>query len=234
MLTVLLVIAVVSGALIAGALWAIYGKFRGRVEGIVVAIAGGSLLLSLVLELIQPAMEKSSTTTAVLGVLAGAAIFASVDYLIDEKWGSESGGGMLAAITLDGIPENLALGVALIGAGAPEIAALAGSIMLSNLPEAASGARAMRDDRGFSKAKILGIWALTAAVLSACALLGNLFLERLTDDLLAFISCVAAGAVTASLTTEVLPQAHRQATHWAGFATAIGLVLALLLHGLGG
>ena len=66
MLTVLLVIAVVSGALIIGAFWALYGKFRGRVEGIVVAIAGGSLLLSLVLDLVQPAIEKSSTTTAVL------------------------------------------------------------------------------------------------------------------------------------------------------------------------
>lgn len=234
MLTVLIVVAVVSGALIVGALWGLYGKMRPRVEGVVVAIAGGALLLSLVLELIQPAIEKSSMVTALLGVLAGAGIFAGVDYLIDEKWGSDSGGGMLAAITLDGIPENLALGVALIGAGAPEVAALAGSILLSNLPEAASGARSMREDNRFSKPKILGIWAITAAVLSACALIGNLALAGLTDDLLGFISCLAAGAVTASLTTEIMPQAHKQAPHWAGFATAIGLLLALLLHNLGG
>lgn len=230
----LAVIGAVSGALILGALWGLYGAFRARVEGVVVAIAGGALLLSLVLELVQPAIEKSSMITAILGVLAGAALFAVVDYLIDEKWGSESGGGMLAAVTLDGIPENLALGVALIGAGASEAAALAGSILLSNLPEAASGARAMRDNNDFSKARILAIWAGTAAILSLAALAGNTIFARLNEDLLAFVSCVAAGAVTASLTTEILPKAHEQARHWAGFATAVGLLLALLLHSLGG
>lgn len=234
MLMLLVVIGAVSGALVVGALWGLYGHFRARVEGVVVAIAGGALLLSLVLELVQPAIEKSSMITAALGVLAGAALFAVVDYLIDEKWGAKSGGGMLAAVTLDGIPENLALGVALIGAGASEAAALAGSILLSNLPEAASGARAMRDKHEFSKGTILAIWGGTAAILSLAALVGNTFFARLNDNLLAFVSCVAAGAVTASLTTEIMPKAHEQARHWAGFATAIGLLLALALHSLGG
>lgn len=57
-----------------------------------------------------------------------AAVFAALDYLVKKKWGSGSGGGLLAAITLDGIPENLALGVALIGAGPLQVAALSGSI----------------------------------------------------------------------------------------------------------
>ncbi len=233
MLMLLGVIGAVSGALIVGAIWGLYGKFRARTEGVIVAIAGGALLLSIVLELVQPAIEKSSMITAVIGVLAGAALFAVVDYLIDEKWGSQSGGGMLAAVTLDGIPENLALGVALIGAGATEAAALAGSILLSNLPEAASGARSMRENQNFPRLRILGIWSGTAVILSAAALFGNSFLAPLNSDMLAFISCLAAGAVTASLTTEVLPKAHEQARHWAGFATAIGLLLALLLHSLG-
>lgn len=38
-------------------------------------------------------------------------VFVGVDLLVDRKLGAESGGGLLAAITLDGIPENLALGV---------------------------------------------------------------------------------------------------------------------------
>ncbi len=60
----------------------------------------------------------------------------------------------LAAITLDGIPENLALGVALIGAGPLQVASLSGSIFLSNLPEAAEGAQEMANGR--SKLKVLG------------------------------------------------------------------------------
>ena len=234
MLTLFAVVGSVSGALVLGAVWGLYGTFRARVEGVVVAIAGGALLLSLVLDLVQPAIEKSSMITALLGVLAGAGIFAVVDYWIDEKWGSQGGGGMLAAVTLDGIPENLALGVALIGAGVNEAAALAGSILISNLPEAASGARSMREEQAFSKGHILAIWAGTAAILSLAAVLGNTLFAALNQDLLAFISCVAAGAVAASLTTEIMPKAHEQARHWAGFATAVGLLLALVLHSLGG
>ncbi len=119
------VVLVVSGALVAGAAWGIYGRLPDRLEGFLVALAGGALLLSVTTELIQPSIDKSSVFHAMLGVAAGAIVFCGLDYLIDEKWGSNSGGGLLAAITLDGIPENLALGVALIGAGGLEVAALA-------------------------------------------------------------------------------------------------------------
>lgn len=138
----------------------------------------------------------------IAGVLAGAGAFTAADYWIDEKWGPESGGGLLAAITLDGVPENLALGVALIGAGLNEVATLAGSILLSNLPEAAGGARRMADAEG-SKLKVIGLWTATAGLLAAAAIAGNLLLEGVGEHLLAFIRCLAAGAVVASLATEL-------------------------------
>lgn len=228
----LAVVLVVSGALIAGAAWGIYGKLTKRVEGFLIALAGGALLLSVVSELIEPSIDKSSIYHAVVGVAAGAIVFAVCDYLIDEKWGGSSGGGLLAAITLDGVPENLALGVALIGAGGMEVAALAGSILLSNLPEAAGGARAMAE-QGNSKGKIMLLWIATALLLSAAAIVGNLALDGLGEEPLAIIRCFAAGAVVASLATEVFPQAYKEDRHWAGIATALGVILALVLGSLG-
>ena len=50
MVTVL-VIAVVSGSLVPGAAWGIYGNLPDRVEGLVVALAGGALMISAVLQL---------------------------------------------------------------------------------------------------------------------------------------------------------------------------------------
>lgn len=226
------VVLVVSGALIAGAAWGVYGKLPEKVEGFLVALAGGALLLSVVTELIEPSIEQSSIFHAVAGVAAGAIVFAVCDYLIDEKWGGESGGGLLAAITLDGIPENLALGVALIGAGGMEVAALAGSILLSNLPEAAGGARAMAE-KGKAKGKVMLLWVVTAALLSAAAIVGNVALEGVGEETLAIIRCFAAGAVVASLATEVFPQAYKEDRHWAGIATALGVILALVLGSLG-
>jgi len=218
-LLTLAVVLVVSGALVAGAAWGIFGKLPDRLEGFLVALAGGALLLSVVSEL--------------MGVAAGAIVFAGADYLIDERWGGDSGGGLLAAITLDGIPENLALGVALIGATPMEVAALAGSILLSNLPEAAGGARDMAGD-GRSRGKVFGLWVATALLLSAAAIAGNLLLEGVGEGPLAVIRCFAAGAVVASLATEVFPKAFKEDHHWAGIATALGVILAFLLGDLGG
>ena len=229
----LLVVLVVSGALLAGAAWGIYGTLPKWMDGFLVALAGGALLLSVTSELIQPSIKESSLWIAACGVSAGAILFAVADYLIDEKWGSSSGGGLLAAITLDGIPENLALGVALIGAGPKEVAALAGSILLSNLPEAAGGAREM-SKKNHSNAKVFALWAATAAILSAAAILGNLFLEGAREEHLAAIRCVAAGAVIASLATEVFPKAFKEDHHWAGVATALGAILAFALGSLSG
>ena len=231
MMTVIVVI-IVSGALIVGAAWGIYGKLPKQAEGFSVALAGGALLVSAVLELINPALEKNAVTIALAAVFGGAATFTVLDYLIKEKWASKSGGGLLAAITLDGIPENLALGVALIGAQPLSVAALSGSILLSNLPEAAGGAKEMSKDNK-SNRKVLWLWIATALILSASALAGHWLLADVPQKYLNYIKCFAGGAVVSSLALEVFPKAFKKDKYRAGIATAIGLVLALYLNTLG-
>ena len=228
----IIVILTVSGALILGALWGIYGSLSKRTEGFLVALAGGALIVSAMLELIEPAIRESSLTWVIISVLAGAGIFCVLDYLVKKKWGNNNGGGLLAAITLDGIPENLALGVALIGAGPMTVAALSGSIFLSNLPEAAGGAKEMSKDNN-SKSKVLWLWIGAALILSIAAIAGNEFLKSVSKDILNYIRCFAAGAVIASLAIEVFPKAFKEDNYWAGISTAMGVVLALYLHSLG-
>lgn len=140
MLLTIVVVVVVSAALVAGAAGGTYGRLPAELEGFIVALAGGALMVSAVLELIDPATDVAPLWAVGACVLAGAAAVSGLDRLVKHKFGSDSGGGLLAAITLDAIPENLALGVALIGAGPLQVASLSGSIFLSNLPEAAGGA----------------------------------------------------------------------------------------------
>ena len=227
------VIAVVSGALIIGALWGVYGPLSKQAEGFLVALAGGALIVALMIEMIEPAIEKTSLGNAILYIFAGAISFTIIDYLIDEKWGGQSGGGLLAAITMDGVPENLALGVGLIGASVTDVSALAAAILLSNLPEAMGGASEMKKN-GLENYKILGLWGGCAVLLSGAAIVGNMYFTDTDPKILAHISCFAAGAVVASLATEVFPKAFKEDHHWTGIAVAIGLTSAYALAKIGG
>jgi len=215
-----------------GAAWGIFWRLPQRLEGFLIALAGGALIVSALSELIEPALAKTSLLWVTIFVAAGAVVFTIADKLVSDKVGDDSGGGLLASITLDGIPENLALGVALIGAGPMQVAALAGSIFLSNLPDAAGGAREMAKNR--SKAQVFWLWTATAVMLSAAAIVGNLLLENVGEEYLAAIRCFAAGAVIASLATAVFPKAYKEESYTTGVATALGLLLALALGELGG
>ncbi len=231
--TVFLVIAVVSSALLVGALWGVFGHLSDRLEGFIVAMAGGALIMSVISELVEPSANESSIWVVIAGLAVGAGLFSAVDYWIDEKLKSDQGTGLLAAVTFDGVPESLALGVALIGASPAEVAALAGSILLSNLPEAAGGAKGMKAG-GMRPRNILMLWGGATLLLALAALVGNVALAGANAHALAAIRCVAAGAVVASLAIEVFPKAFKEDHHLAGIATALGLIIAVLLESLSG
>lgn len=231
-MSAIVVVSAVSGSLVIGSLLGVWGRVPEVVIGLLVAVAGGALLVSTGLELFEPATDEIATWVIAACVLAGASAFSVVDHLVDETWGSESGGGLLVAITLDGLPENLALGVTLVGAGPLGAAALAGSILLSNLPEAAGGADQMRAD-GRSAPAVVALWSTTAVVLALAAIVGYVFLEGVDASWLAAIRCFAGGAVVASLATEVFPRAFREDGTGAGVATALGAVMAIALGQLG-
>lgn len=227
MFMTVLVVCAVSGALLLGAAWGIFWSIPKKLEGFMIAVAGGALIVSAMSELIEPSLAKTSLLLVAASVIGGAAVFTIADRLVEKKFGKESGGGLLASVTLDGIPENLALGVALIGAGPMQVAALAGSIFLSNLPEAAGGAKEMAENR--PKQQVFLLWGAAAALLSVAAIAGNLLLVDVAPKYLAAIRCFAGGAVIASLATTVFPKAYREDSYAAGLATALGLLLALAL-----
>ncbi|AJE48349.1 ZIP family metal transporter [Celeribacter indicus] len=228
MLMTLAILAAVSAALLIGALWGVWRPPSEGTEGFLIALAGGALIVSVMSELVEPASEKIAFPLLAAALLGGAVCFVLADRYVMKNLGAESGGGLLLAVTLDGIPENLALGVALIGADPLMAASLAGSIFLSNLPEAAGGARGMVSD-GISGSRVLAIWTGTAVILALAALAGKLALANVGEQPLAIIRTFAGGVVAASLATEVFPKAYREDKLWTGLAIALGLLAA---HGL--
>lgn len=88
----LAVIVVVSAALVAGA-WGIYGHLPPRLEGMIVALGGGALIVSVVLELVDPATKVAPLWAVVAFVLVGAGAFVMLDVAVNRRLGSTSGGG---------------------------------------------------------------------------------------------------------------------------------------------
>jgi ZIP family zinc transporter len=137
-----------------------------------------------------------------------------------------AGLALLAAVTLDGVPENVALGVAL-GEGTGGLALLA-AIFVSNLPESLVGAASMRS-QGTSAGKILGLWGGCAALLVFAVVVGAGPLSGSDPETISLPLAFAAGAVIASLADTLMPEAYEHGGPAVALSTAAGFVLSFVL-----
>lgn len=132
---------------------------------------------------------------------------------------------LLAAVTLDGVPENLAMGVALIESSGVTLLV---AIFASNLPEAIVGAQRMRE-AGVGRRSILWIWTATAVLLALAVVAGYGLLDGIDHRSLAWPLGFAGGAVLASLADTLMPEAYKEGGPWVALATALGFLVSFLL-----
>lgn len=137
-----------------------------------------------------------------------------------------AGMALLAAVTLDGVPENIALGVSL-GEGTGGLALLA-AIFVSNLPEALVGASSMRS-QGRTAGATMGLWSVCAALLVAAVVLGAGPLSAADPETISLPLAFAAGAVIASLADTLMPEAYEHGGPAVALSTAAGFVLSFVL-----
>lgn len=137
-----------------------------------------------------------------------------------------AGLALLAAVTLDGVPENVALGVAL-GEGTGGLALLA-AIFVSNFPESLVGASSMRA-QGMSSWRVVALWGVCAVLLVAAVVVGAGPLSNAAAETISLPLAFAAGAVIASLADTLMPEAYEHGGPAVALSTAAGFVLAYVL-----
>jgi len=230
-----------SSALVIGAALGTRWQPPRRLTGVLLAFASGALISALAFELFAEAFELGGAVRSGLGLLAGAVAFVAADSALDryvaghpgpEKRevvaeGSRTGVGwaLLAAVTLDGVPENLALGVSLVeGASVTLLVA----IFASNLPESLVGAVAMRGE-GRGAATVMATWTACAVLLTLGVVFGRAVAGGLDESLLAVALAFAGGAVIASLADTLMPEAFEHGRPLNAFATAAGFFLSFVL-----
>jgi ZIP family zinc transporter len=231
-----------SSALVVGGIIGSSWRVNRQVTGVLLAFASGTLLSALAFELFPVAVAKGGMPRSAVGLVLGASAFVVANWWVDQRVlpladGEEESRAskkaaeravsfaLLASVTLDGIPENLALGAGLqAGAGA----ALPLAIFASNFPEALVGTVAMRRGGESAKASVF-IWVAAAVVLTAMAVLGEWIAGGLTAEGMAWLLSFGGGAVLASLADTLMPEAFQRGRPWNSFATAAGFLTSFAL-----
>jgi ZIP family zinc transporter len=241
MLTAVLFGIVASSALVIGSAIGARWDMPTKVTGVLLAFASGALISALAFELFAEAFHLAGAVHSGLGLLAGAATFVIADSLLDKYVSGHSGPeqrevvaegarrgvglALLAAVTLDGVPENLALGVSLVGGASLSLLV---AIFFSNLPESLVGAMSMRKT-GMSPRAVVGVWIGCSVLLAAAVVVGRMTAGGLTEPVLAVALAFAGGAVLASLADTLMPEAFEHGRPLNSFATAGGFFLSFIL-----
>lgn len=198
-------------------------------QAILLAAGGGSLVVSMAFELVEPAYHNVGKVTASGYLLGGVVAFGGLDILIDrfvDDESEENGWGLWASVTTDGIPENAAMGSLLVGNVHGALAFLV-ALVLTNGSQSMMAGTNMKGNRGTRKT--LGAWVLTAVVVGAAVVLGNRYLPPLPNYWLGALRAFAGGAILASLAGEIFPDAYENAGPYITLATAVGFLITFLL-----
>lgn len=198
-----------------------------RLVAVVLAFATGALISAVSFELFEESYAGGGVWRSGLGFAAGATTFVALDWALARTSGTNPTGlALLAAVTLDGIPENTALGVSL-SAGTGSVALLV-AVFVSNFPEALAGAVSMKD-QGRPRRQILGLWAGATVLLAGAVVLGRLAFAGASPQQIALPLAFAAGAVLASVVDTLAPEAFSEGGPPVALASAGGFFLAFLL-----
>jgi len=222
---------VASAALPIGALVGAKVELPRKLLAWLLGFASGALVSAVAFELFDRAFEHGGAGYAGVSFLAGATVFVLVDGWLARRTdtrarsGAGIGFALLAGVTLDGVPENLAMGVSLIEGGG---LALLVAIFVSNFPEAVVGAEKMKE-AGVGPERAILIWTAAAILLAAAVVVGYVLLEGASGETLSIPLAFAGGAVLASLADTVMPEAYAEGGINVAYATALGFLLSYVI-----
>jgi ZIP family zinc transporter len=236
--------ALAASSLVLGALLGLQRRWRDRQIGAVLAFGAGALISAVSFELAQEGFEIGGAGWVAVGLALGALTYFFASRALDrhgERQGhrppsgpgagaGEGGAALALGATLDGIPEQLVLGIGLAAAGGVS-ASLLLAIFISNLPEAIGSASEMHEG-GRGRRAIIEFWLAVAAVVTVATIVGWALADVAGSAFTAAIDGFAAGALLVMLIDSMIPEAAARAGRIAGLVSVLGFALAAGLSNL--
>jgi ZIP family zinc transporter len=234
--------ALAASSLVIGALLAFARDWTPRQVGTVLAFGAGALISAVSFELVAEGATVGGAGWAAIGLGVGAITYYLADGVIAGRssgdrgrrgraGASQAGTALALGAFLDGIPEQLVLGIGL-AAGKGIGVGLIVAIFVSNLPEAIGSANQMRK-AGTSRERILRLWAAVAVICLISTVVGYAIADVAPDELRAGIDGFAAGALLVMLIDSMIPDARTDAGRIAGLVTVLGFAVAAGLSSVG-
>jgi ZIP family zinc transporter len=222
---------VAASPLLIGAVLALLRRWPDRLLGIILGFGAGALMASIAFELWEQGVELAGHLPLIIGVGAGALCYYVAARILDArqaKTRTKAGGGSLAVgALLDGIPEQLVLGIGLASGDGVGVA-LVVAILVSNLPESIGSASDLLQS-GMRKSRVVLLWAAVAVVCALATVVGFALTDAVGPEFRAVANGFAAGALLVMLVDSMVPEAQSKAKESTGLATVIGFAFAAWL-----
>jgi len=221
--------ALAASSLVLGALLALGHRWPDRVIGIVLSFGAGALISAVSFELAEEGAEAGGGVPVAIGLAVGALTYFALDRQLERRAG---GGGTALALGafLDGVPEQLVLGLGL-ASGEPVSVGLVVAIFVSYLPESI-GASSDMLEAGRPRSTVLRLWLGVAFVCFLSTLAGYGLADSTGGDFRAAINGFAAGALLVMLADSMIPEARPKAGLVGGVVLALGFAVAAGLSGI--
>jgi zinc transporter, ZIP family len=232
--------ALAAGSLVLGALLGLAGRWPDRLVGLVLGFGAGALISAVAFELAAEGVDVGTPTAVAIGLALGALTYYTLDGLVARlgtgrsrqrrSTPSAAGPALALGAFLDGIPEQLVLGIGIAGGAGVSVGLLA-AVFVSNLPEAIGSVTAMRAG-GSAPSRIVALWVSVALVCTGATVAGYAIADSASGDVQAAIDGFAAGALLVMLVDSMIPEATSKAGRTTGLITALGFAVAAGLSAL--
>jgi zinc transporter, ZIP family len=250
--------AAIGLSLVVGALVAAWTKLPSAVAEFVTAFGGGVLLAAIALELVPAADESAGPAWTAAGLVAGTLIYVGADAWLtrdeskrkrrrlghamaagrqmDDEMAAlrarrdhaeaARGESIAVGLFIDGVPESLALGLTV--ATGEVGAALAAGVVIGNVVEAYGAAQPIIAG-GHPRYFAVGLLAAIGAALAVSTIVGGTLLAGAAPELIGTAQAIAAGAVLAVVSIQIIPHAFDEVSREVAVAAIAGFTIGYLL-----
>lgn len=233
-----------SGLLI-GAVGGYYTGLQHATIARIMTFAAGVLLAVVAVDLVINARGATSLHWMVMGLLAGAAVFSSVNWLLSRRGARHrkrcgecveqpneeeqpgSGLAIAAGTFLDGVPEGVVLGLSVLHQDVPGLGTVT-AFFVANIPEALSSSAGMRR-AGRSTRYVFGVWIGIVLIISLAAAVAGLVLQGTGPAVRGTVEAFTAGAILALVSETMIPEAFHGSPQFNGLLLVVGFVVLLIL-----